>query len=65
MRRGRAKDIGKYIDVRVNQLEEDLDKARDVYDKRWYTRLINELKWAQSQLPGKESRNCYMDREIQ
>ena len=40
MRRGQTKDVGKYIDVRVQQLKEDMDKASDPYDKQWYNRII-------------------------
>ena len=55
MRRGKKKDIGTYIDVRVKQLAEDRDKARDDYDKQWYNRIISELNWAKSQ-----DHNCFM-----
>ena len=55
MRRG-TKDIHRYIDVRVEQLKEDMNKAKDDYDKQWYNRIISELKWAQQ-----EDKNCYME----
>ena len=56
MRRGRERDIGKYIDMRVSQLEEDRDKASDDYDRQWYNRIISELLWAKTQ-----DHDCFME----
>lgn len=55
MRRKRKKSIPEYIDIRVEQLKEDMDKAKDPYDKQWYNRIISELYWAKSQ-----DHDCYM-----
>lgn len=55
MRRKRKPDIKKYLEVRIDQLKEDLEKASDPYDKQWYNRLIQELSWAHSQ-----DHDCYM-----
>ena len=56
MRRGKGHDIIEYIDIRISQLSNDLNKAKDEYDKQWYNRIIQELSWARSQ-----KHNCYMD----
>ena len=45
MRRGLAATTHDYVAVRVKQLKEDREKASDEHDKRWYTRLIQELNW--------------------
>ena len=47
MRRGKGiKTKEEYIKIRVSQrVKEDLRKASDDYDKRWYLRLIEELNW--------------------
>lgn len=45
MRRGKGKTPEEYIKIRINQLRYDLSKAQDEHDKRWYLRLIQELKW--------------------
>lgn len=55
MKRGRNKDIDYYINVRIAQLKQDMDKAHDEYDKQWYNRIIQELCWVKSQ-----QHNCYM-----
>ena len=60
MRRGQNKDVFKYIEVRVEQLKEDMDKAHDQHDKNWYNRLIQELNWAAS-----PHHNCYMSKEVE
>ena len=59
MRRGKGKTIESYIDIRIGQLKEDMDRAHDQYDRRWYNRLIQELKWVT--LSSKN--NCYMEEE--
>ena len=56
MRRRKKKSIPEYIDIRVEQLKEDMDKAKDPYDKQWYNRIISELNWAKSQ-----DHNCWME----
>lgn len=45
MRRGRGKTMREYIEIRIEQLSKDKEFARDHYDKMWYSRLIQELKW--------------------
>ena len=45
MRRGRSKTKEEYINIRVSQLKEDFKKASNPHDKKWYLRLIEELKW--------------------
>jgi len=45
MRRGRTVSSDDYIAMRINQLKEDRDKAKDPYDIMWYSRLIQELSW--------------------
>ena len=57
MRRGKQKSIPEYIDIRVEQLKEDMAKAKDPYDKQWYNRIINELSWARDR-----DINCYMEK---
>ena len=57
MRRGRDRDLEKYINVRIAQLKQDMEKAHDDYDKQWYNRIIQELCWVKSQ-----QHNCYMSR---
>ena len=49
-----------YIDVRIGQLKEDMDKANDDYDKSWYNRIIQELDWARQMITIPTS-NCYME----
>ena len=34
MRRGEGKDVTKYVEIRVAQLKEDMDKAHDQHDKK-------------------------------
>ena len=58
MRRGREKDINYYINVRIGQLKQDMNKAHSEYDKQWYNRIIQELCWVKSQ-----QHNCYMLQE--
>jgi hypothetical protein len=45
MRRGRTVSSDDYIAMRINQLKEDRDKAKDPHDIMWYSRLIQELSW--------------------
>ena len=49
----------KYIRVRIEQLKEDMEKAHDEHDKKWYNRCIQELDWA-LQMKGKPGHDCYM-----
>tara|TARA_B100001113_G_C21075086_1_gene607279 strand:+ start:906 stop:1103 length:198 start_codon:yes stop_codon:yes gene_type:complete len=50
-----------YVDVRINQLKEDMGKASDPHDKQWYNRLIQELDWV-IQMDGKPNHNCHMEK---
>ena len=45
MRRGKKKNKSEYIKIRISQLKSDMLKAHDEHDKKWYYRLIQELKW--------------------
>jgi len=45
MRRGKKKTKSEYIKIRINQLKSDILKAHDKKKKKWYYRLIQELKW--------------------
>lgn len=56
MRRGREKDIEKYIEVRTSQLKEEIEKCNNEYDKQWYNRIISELHWAKAELKS----DCWM-----
>ena len=58
MRRGRKINILEYIDIRISQLANDMNKAKDDYDKQWYNRIIQELSWARSQ-----DHNCYIGKK--
>jgi|TARA_R110001583_G_scaffold154590_2_gene306266 hypothetical protein len=49
-----------YIEVRIEQLKEELAKPNTSYDKIWYKRLIQELEWARQMAEGKVTKNCYM-----
>ena len=62
-RTGRIKSSGNYIIMRKEQLAEDREKASKAYDKQWYTRLIQELDWAEQAQSKTYSRNCYMEGE--
>ena len=62
-RTGLTKSSGNYIIVRKEQLAEDREKASKAYDKQWYTRLIQELDWAEQAQSKTYSRNCYMEGE--
>ena len=56
MRRGRKPDFEKYINMRIAQLKQDMEKAHDDYDKQWYNRIIQSC-WAKSQ------HDCYIHEE--
>lgn len=58
MRRGRPKNLDKYINIRIAQLKQDMKNAHDEYDKQWYNRIIQELCWVKSQ-----QHNCYIREE--
>ena len=45
MRRGNGKTKEEYIEIRIKQLKQDMKLVRDDYDKQWYWRIIQELKW--------------------
>ena len=55
------KDTVDYIEVRKKQLEEDRNKANNVYDKQWYNRLIQELDWAGQIVSKETTHNCFME----
>ena len=50
-----------YIDTRIEQLKEELDKPNKEYDKIWYHRLIQELQWASDMQKGTMTSTCYME----
>ena len=50
-----------YIDMRIEQLKEELSKPNTTHDKNWYNRLIQELDWVQ-QMKTKPTHNCHMQR---
>lgn len=50
-----------YIDVRIEQLKEELDKPNNSHDKSWYNRLIQELYWARQMTKEEVTKNCYME----
>jgi hypothetical protein len=52
----------KYIEARIKQLMDDMNKASDEYDKQWYNRLIQELTWVQDMGGTKAKTNCYMEK---
>jgi len=52
----------KYIDMRIKQLMDDMNKASDEYDKQWYNRIIQELTWAQDMGGTNPKTNCYMEK---
>lgn len=56
MRRNREKSIEQYIEVRVSQLQEEIEKCNNDYDKQWYNRIINELHWASMNITN----DCWM-----
>ena len=60
-----------YIEVRIEQLKEELDKMSDhqwsedmVPEKTWYNRIIQELTWAKEMQEGNVTRNCFMEEAI-
>ena len=50
----------KYIATRIEQLKEDMARAHDEHDQKWYNRLIQELDWAK-QMGNSPTHNCYME----
>ena len=50
----------KYITTRIEQLKEDMARAHDEHDQKWYNRLIQELDWVK-QMCNSPNRNCYME----
>ena len=61
---GKQGKMVNYIVMRKEQLAEDRDKASKDYDKQWYTRLIQELDWAEQAMNKKYRRNCYMEGDM-
>ena len=51
----------RYIKMRMEQLKEDMEKAHDDHDKKWYNRCIQELDWV-LQMREKPNHNCYMEK---
>tara|TARA_B100000035_G_scaffold290463_1_gene277580 strand:- start:310 stop:483 length:174 start_codon:yes stop_codon:yes gene_type:complete len=51
----------RYIKMRMEQLKEDMEKAHDDHDKKWYNRCIQELDWV-LQMKEKPNHNCYMEK---
>jgi len=59
VRRNRSPSVDKYIDIRIQQLEEDRDKCHSEYDQQWYNRIISELYWVKSNINS----DCFMEQE--
>jgi hypothetical protein len=59
MRRNQPKKVEEYIEIRISQLKDDMNKAHDEHDKSWYNRIIQELSWVKD-----TEHNCYMSKEI-
>ena len=51
----------RYIKMRMEQLKEDMEKAHDEHDKKWYNMCIQELDWV-LQMKEKPNHNCYMEK---
>ena len=51
-----------YVEVRIAQLKEELDKPNSDYDRAWYNRLIQELTWVQQMDTGTLTHNCFIER---
>ena len=51
----------RYIKMRMEQLKEDMEKAHDDHDKKWYNRCIQELDWV-LQMKEQPNHNCYMEK---
>ena len=45
----------------MEQLKEDMEKAHDEHDKKWYNRCIQELDWV-LQMKEQPNYNCYMEK---
>lgn len=54
MRRNTSMSPNHYLEARISQLREDLNKASSDYDKMWYNRIIQELMWFKQVIDGKE-----------
>ena len=50
-----------YIDVRIEQLKEELTRPNSEHDKNWYNRLIQELDWVRQMDKTRPTKNCYME----
>ena len=50
----------RYIQIRMEQLEEEREKCHDDHDKMWFNRCIQELDWV-LQMKDKPNHNCYME----
>ena len=52
-----------YVNVRCHQLETEAMKCNDEYDRSWYNRIIQELRWAEAMMLGSEEKeNCSLPR---
>lgn len=54
MKRNKAISPTTYLEARISQLREDVEKASDSYDKMWYNKIIQELLWLKQIIDGKE-----------
>ena len=59
MRRNQPKKVEEYIEIRVSQLKDDMNKAHDDHDKNWYNRIIQELSCVKD-----TEHNFYMEENI-
>ena len=44
-RKRRPQSTREFIQIRIDQLKEDREKANDPHDRLWYDRLIDELEY--------------------
>ena len=44
-RKKRPQSTREFIQIRIDQLKEDREKANDPHDRLWYDRLIDELEY--------------------
>jgi len=55
MRRGRKKEPGDYIEMRIEQLLEDRKKEKDSFNRQWLWRIISELKYVAAMMGEKKT----------
>ena len=73
-RKRRPQSTREFIQIRIDQLKEDRERANDPHDRLWYDRLIDELEYVrlydqtkhqlkgvvhQSRMVVKNNHNCY------